>query len=269
MTVAFESGYTLPGSDMPLKHARIAHASNWLTAGTVTASSTATGYFADAPDNSLTYEVWKPSALLATWELAWGAAQTADYCAIAGHNFGTNGNTVTVQYDVAGTGTWVTAVTVAPADDSPLFCIFEPVAAKKWRISISGGTAPEVAVVRFGVALQMYRPFYGGFSPVFMNRQSIVRSNASERGQWLGRTTIRTDISGQYSWSNLPEAWVRANIYPLIKALESDPMFIAWRPGENNDVDYAWTTEAVAAPSLAGVRDLMTFSISARGAGYE
>lgn len=58
MTVIFESGYSLPSSDEPLTHARVAHARNWIQ-GDVAVSGTAGGYFADAANNSLTYEKWR------------------------------------------------------------------------------------------------------------------------------------------------------------------------------------------------------------------
>lgn len=60
MTVAFESGYVLPGGDFPLSHARILHARNRFQSRSIVASSTAAGYFADAPDNGLTFEKWAP-----------------------------------------------------------------------------------------------------------------------------------------------------------------------------------------------------------------
>ena len=58
MTVIIESGYVLPSGDDPMTHARIAHARNWIQ-GDVSASATATDYFLDAPNNSMTFEKWK------------------------------------------------------------------------------------------------------------------------------------------------------------------------------------------------------------------
>ena len=98
MTVILESGYSLPSGDYPLTHARIGHTLNWLAGGTAVGSSTATGFFADAPLNTLTYERWKPSSVAATWEYDHGSAVECDYAAIAAHTMGTNGNSALVQY---------------------------------------------------------------------------------------------------------------------------------------------------------------------------
>ena len=269
MGVLFESGYSLPGSDKPTTHARIAHSANWNAGGTITASTTATGYFADAPDNSMTYEKWSPSALPATWQNDLGSALECDYCCIAGHSMGTNGNTLQVQYDSTGGGVWVDVINTAITSDEPIYCIFEPETYQKWRGLISNGTAPEIAVIRFGLSLQMERPIYQGHTPINMNRKTTVRSTKSELGQWLGRSRIRSDLTGSFQWSNLTSAWARANIYPLIKAVEVEPFFIAWRPGTFTDVQYCWTTDNPEGPPNAGSRDLVSFGMNVEALGYE
>ncbi|MCP5073125.1 MAG: hypothetical protein GY947_07500 [Rhodobacteraceae bacterium] len=63
MSVHFQSPYTLPGADQPLTHARIAHRKNWCD-GTVVVNNTSTGFFADAPNNALTYEKWRARDLI-------------------------------------------------------------------------------------------------------------------------------------------------------------------------------------------------------------
>lgn len=269
MGVLFESGYSLPSGDHPVTHARIAHSSNWFAGGVIAASTTAAGFFADAPDNSLTYEKWSPTALPATWETDLGSAKEIDYCAIAGHTLGTNGNTLQVQYDSTGGGVWIDVINTAITDDEPIFCIFEPETFQKWRIRISGGFEPEIAVIRFGAALQMERPIYGGHTPINMNRKTTVRSTKSELGQWLGRTKIRNMLSGEFQWNNLTSDFVRANIDTFIQAIETEPFFVAWRPATFTDVNYCWTMENPSGPTHAGPRDLMPFSVNVEALGYE
>lgn len=62
MTVVYESGYTLPVSDYPLKHARILHSGVQGSVQTVTASSEATNYPGTAANNPTTVDKWKPFA---------------------------------------------------------------------------------------------------------------------------------------------------------------------------------------------------------------
>lgn len=414
MGVIFETSYSLPSGDQPLTHARIAHSGNWLINGTAVPSSTAAGYFADGPLNSLTYEKWTPYAnyfaeptdfeaadwvkngatvsgslmaedtsgvlhriydsmtllsgaqvayfdvkaagrtefqILAfdgtttfsgffdltdgtvgtvsnatgamrhlgggryrcslnftataaagtiqlrlssgsetttytgdgasgvyvyaawntqtnmTWEYDHGFAAECDYCCIAAHNMGTNGNTLQVQwYDGA---TWQNLIaSTAVADDMPIMVIFAPITKQRWRIRVTGGIPPEIGVIKFGLAMQMERPFYGGHTPLDLGRQTVLRSNYSETGEYLGRTKIRTSLATSFSWANLTAAWVRTNWRPFQKAIEDEPFFIAWRPGDFSEVGLC-QVDASPAPTNQGVRDLMSVEMQVRGYGYD
>lgn len=267
MTVLFAPGYSLTSTDYPLTHARIGHKNNWLSGGTASASTTATSYFANGPLNTLTYELWKPSSLTATWEYNHGSSASADFCAIGAHNMGTNGNTLNVQYYNG--STWVDLIAAtAITSDAPIFVIFASTAAQRWRIQISSGTAPTIGVVKFGLALQMERPIYGGHAPVSMARQTALRSNYSETGQYLGRSKKRMFFATSYEWQNLSASWVEANWPDLQDAIEAEPFFIAWRPGFKEDVGFCQVDE-VPVPSNMGVRDLMSVSMGIRSLGYD
>lgn len=264
MGVVFEAGYTLPGADEPLTHARIAHSGNWLTGGTITASSTATGFFADGPDNSLTYEKWKGSAA-ATWEYDHGSTAECDYCVIGAHTMGTDGATFKIQYDNGG---WVDLCAAqSPTTNQPIMVIFEPQTRQKFRVNISTGT-PEIAVIKFGKALQMPQAIYGGHAPIDMSRQTVFRSNMSETGEFLGRTKQRNYLSSSFAWAHLESAWVRANWRPFQIAAESDPFFVAWRPTTFSECSLV-QAEQIGAPENMGIRDLMSVSMSVVGYGYD
>lgn len=265
MTVIFQAGYSLPGGDQPLRNARIGHSLNWLAGGTALASTTATGYFANAPLNSLTYERWKPSAVPATWEYNHGSAQTVDYAAIAGHTL--TGCTIRIEY-------WTGAAWAARspdtliADNGPIFCIFAQTSAQRWRVNVLSGTAPEIAVIRFGRALQIERPIFGGHTPMDFSRQTVLRSNRSETGENLGRTKQRTMYSTSFSWDYLTTAWMEANWITLQKAIEAEPFWIVWRPLDRGHVGYC-QTDQVPVPSNMGVRDFMSVELSVRGLAYD
>ena len=266
MGVIFSAGYSLPSGDELLTHARIAHSSNWI-AGTVTASTTHADYFADGPDNSMTYEKWQPTALPATWELDFGGSNAVEYCAIAAHDMGTKGNSLQVQrYD---SGSWTDMIpTTAIADDMPIFCLFSETADTKYRIRVSSGSVPTIGVIRFGVALQMERAIYGGHSPLDMARMTTMRATRSESGEFLGRTKVRTKFATSFDWSNLTAAWVRTNWRPFQLAVETEPFFIAWRPITFSEVGYCQAPQ-VPIPSNSGTRDLMSVSLDVEALGYD
>ena len=267
MTVIFETGYTLPETDQPLTHARIAHGNNWLTGGTATASTTDADYFLNGPLNSLTYERWKPTTAPATWEYDHGSPVTCDYCCIGAHTMGTNRNFVQVQYWDGAAWVNLTAIT-PPTGDMPVMAIFEPRSAQRWRISISEGTAPEVGVIKFGEALQMQRAFYGGHTPLDFARTTTMRSNRSVTGEFLGKTKLRSTLSTSFDWKHLTRTWIDANWKRFQLAIEEDPFFIAWRPGDFPEVGLCYT-DASPVPSNMGIRDLMEVSLGVTARGYE
>lgn len=264
MGVIFEAGYTLPGADEPLTHSRIAHSGNWLTGGTVAASTTATDFYADAPNNSLTYEKWKGTAA-ATWEYNHGETAECDYCIIAGHTMGTSSATFKVQYENAG---WVDLCAAAsPSSNEPIIVIFEPQTRQRWRVNISAGT-PEVSVIRFGKALQMERPLYGEYTPVNLARQTELRSNYSESGEFLGRTKQRTHSEFSMSWRMLSRAWVLANWLPAIKSFETEPFLVAPDPSTFDEAAFCQTTGPVP-PISQGANGYLATSLSIRARGYD
>lgn len=267
MTVLYESGYTLPGSDEPLTHARIAHANNWVTGGTPSSSTEASGFFTEGPDNSLTYEKWKPTGSTSSWTNTFSST-TIDYVCIGAHTLGTNTCTISVTVNGATTVISSTAIT----NDSPIFCIFEPVAATSLTVNISGGI-PEIGVIKIGAAMQMERPLYGGHSPLDLARSTIMRSNISETGEWLGRTKLRSRFDTEFAWSNLTAQWVRDNWRDFQLAIETEPFFIAWRPDPNNtatgdEVGLCYSS-STPIPSNQGIRDLMSVTLAATGYGYD
>lgn len=267
MPVILQSGYTLPGGAQSLDNARILHARNWLSGGTAVASTTAAGYFADGPKTSLTYEKWKPTTLTATWEYNHGSSQSVDCCAIGAHNLGTSGNTVTVERWTGSAWAAMSPATLFTSDQAALF-IFTPTSAQRWRISITGGVAPEIGVIKFGTMLQMERPIWGGHSPLELARQPEMRATISESGEFLGRTRQRVQHAGSFAWEHLTAAWVRSNWPNFQKAIESEPFFIAWRPADYGDCALCQADE-VPVPQNMGIRDLMAVDLSVRALAYD
>lgn len=271
MTVIFgPSDYSLPSGDESLKNARIAHSNNWLTGGTTAASSTDADYFADAPDNSLTYEKWKPNTLPATWryDLGVGATSEVDYCLIAAHTMGRNGNTLQIQYD-NGTGTFVNIIpATAIITDEPIYAIFEPQDRQIFRIRISSGTPPTIGVIRFGKSLQMQRSIYGGHAPALTTRNTTFQSNVSNSGEFLGRSVRRVMRPVTFAWQNLTAQWVEDNWRDAQLAMENEPIGIVWRPEDRGDVVYGAVDETPI-PENQGRADLMDVSLTVRGRGYD
>jgi len=261
MTVLFSAAYALPGGDYPLKNARILHSSNWL-AGTYTASTTGSGYFADAPKTSLTYERWAPTTIPAQSTITLAGATAVTCAAVAGHTLA--GSTVALQYWTGAAWANIVAGKLI-TDNSPIMWIFPARTATIFRLNISASPGlPEIAVFKIGNPLQMPVSIFGGHGPIEYGRKTALRSNRSDTGEYLGRTKQRMALATDFAWQHLPRAWVTTNWKALQQAIEAEPFFIAWRPYDSQSVGYCQTDEVPPVQNM-GVRDFMSASLSVRG----
>ena len=273
MSIEFEAGYVLPGGDLPLKYARIVHKGVSFAPTVITPSAEITNYPGAAANIGDTVDRWRPvasGATTATLDYTLAAPAEADCFAIAAHNLGTIGGTITFEHDSNGDATWTVIGSLSPTDDSPILFFFDPITSDKWRISVSG-TVPEIGVFRIAKALQMEQPFYSGFTPASMNRQVQVIGNISQSGELVGRTIKRSVLSASYQWQHLTYPWVRTNLdgpTGLMQSIEIDPLFVAWRPGETQDVDYVMRA-SYEPPMAMGIRNRWTFGLSGEAYSYE
>ncbi len=275
MGVVFQDSYELPAGDQPLTHSRIAHSRNWLKGGTFENSSLVQpNYFVAAPDNTLTYERWKPVAdLPAYWNLNFTVAQTADYCFIAGHTFGSTNSRIVLQASVNNDDTWVNlSPEFTPNDNMPIFFIFAPQTALAFRVQLVSvpdeNNLPYMSVCKFGTALQFQQPFFGDHRPIDLARNTVIRSNYSETGEFLGRAVQRTYNTSSFTWEHLSNNWTRTNGRDLQKAVTAEPFCIAWRPSQYDEVAFGQTDQPPI-PTQMGLRDYMTMTLTMRSLAYD
>jgi hypothetical protein len=248
----------------PLTHARIGYDR---LDGTPTASTAANGSPALGAYTVNTYEHWQPTALPAWWKVSAQEPTLVNYCGIAVHQL--IGEAVQVQYS-ANDSDW-TSILAAPAlitNGDPILILFPEVSARYWRIAIEGSELPAIAHIRFGYALTMMRPIFAGHNPGPLNRETAINPNVSERGQFLGRSIIRSGVREAFAWQHLDPDWYRENFDPFVLDARENPFFIAWRPNPDspseNDVIYGWVNDDMA-PTNMGIRDLMSVSMEVAG----
>jgi len=266
---------TDPGAlERPMTHARIGYQTITRDC-TVSASSEAVNCPADAPTRPDTYERWKPTEIPATWAVDAGAAVDVNYIGIAAHTLGTNRASVIIQWSTDGidAGTYPSVHwtdygnSFLPANNSPIMVIGDLTTARYWRVVIKSvaGDEPEIGVVYVGKALEMERAIYGGHAPITMSRNTTIRPNKSEGGQFLGRTVIRKGVSTSASFRNLTPAWVRSEFDTFIRAAREYPFFFAWRPEDYpEEVGYV-TCDQDISPSNMGMAGFMQVSFSMNG----
>lgn len=254
--IIIESGFT--GITYPLKNPRIC---GFPLTGTVTASTETAGFGALLAANQMTYQFWRPTAVPATWEIAFASAQVVSYFGIAAHNLGTKGCTVNFQ---TWNGTaWVTHGTHAPTDDSPILFLCARKTVTKARIQITGGTVPDVAVIQFGDATEFpQKAAYVGRQDYEQLIQSEYRTVMSDGGHVLGRYYDRKSLGVTLTVETLTEAWKAATLDPLIVHLKTYAVFVADRPGVfSKSVAFGQTVKDII-PDRDAPNDQVAVSVS-------
>lgn len=255
------SGYTL-GSNQPLTHARILW--NFAT-GTVSGGGTNPEYAV----SDYTFQRWSCGALPSAWTLETAADADVDTLFIAAHNLA--GRTVAVETSATTGGGFTTRATVNPTDNSVIAVMFNtgtgaPHVIRRVRITVSGsGTDAAVGIIRWGKALQMVRPVFGGVRPIGLARAVETRHAISETGQWLGRMVQRQAAPSEMNWEHLPDDWYRANFQPFSLALPQTPFGLIQNPLRMPEsVAWCWCDQAPV-PEYMGIRNLMQVSLPVTG----
>lgn len=164
-----------------------------------------------------------------------------------------------------------TVIDSGATDDNTLF-LFDDVTARYIRLRITAAAAADLglAVAIIGEKLVMQRSVYQGLTPTNLARDSQIRPQISESGNWLGSTIQRRGFSPPITWSNLKAQWYRDNFEPFAKDRIGKPFVIAWRPESGkpseNDVLYAISPSDVV-PENSGPRDYMSVTLEMRGFG--
>jgi len=157
-------------------------------------------------------------------------AGNVDYVAIARHNFGTTGRTVTIS---GPGGTLVSTYT--PTDDEPLIFQFTPQVLASIAIALDAGTeAARAAVVYVGKLLYCERGVDIG--PEFLiprfGRKTDVVSGRSVRGDYLGSIVLSRYTAGlNVDFKHFTPAWYRDSFDPFLESAQAHhPFFWQWSP---------------------------------------
>lgn len=255
--------------DTSLKLARIGY-ENLVRGNTPSVSTTATGFFAGALRNSLTHEFWKPTASPATIEWT-GLSATVDYIGIAAHTLGSESVTVKLEYSTDNGSSYTEIKEFIHGTDNDIMVLFDEVTnVTNVKITLTyTGDAPVIGVIYVGKSLVMQQKLYGGHSPITLSRRTSKRPQASNSGQWIGRSIIRRAFQSSAAWTHLTAEWYRNNFDPFVKEALKYPFFFAWNPSEwENEVALCWTNDDIQ-PSNMGMRDRMEVSMNLQGYGVD
>jgi len=238
VSVVVQSGFA--GNAQPIDQPRICFDTH---AATPTATSTATEADVSWLTDGETWSVWEANSTSVTVTLSFSSATTG-YAAIAAHNLGSTGATITCR---AGGGT---KGSISPSDDSAIVFLFANVSVSNVQFLISGGSAaPQIAVAQAGETLEMPRLSVFTGLPISESKQVRYRHQQSIRGDVLGREVQGAELRFDLTVQNLPETF-RAAVGDvtwqgfLDHVDSTGPFFLAAKPSSYpDDVAYARATE--------------------------
>lgn len=238
MSAVIQSGFT--GIAEPIDQPRICFDTH---TATPTATSTATGADVNWLVDGETWSVWEGGSTSQTVTLTFSSAATS-YAAIAAHNLGSTGATVTCA---AG---GVTVGSISPDDDGAIVFLFGSTTVTTVVFTISGGSAaPQIAVAQAGEVLEMPRLSVFTGLPISESKQVRYRHQQSIRGDVLGRAVEGADLRFELTVQNLPETFRAAAGAVTWKGFinhvdNTGPFFIAAKPSSYpDDVAYARAME--------------------------
>lgn len=211
-----------------------------------------------------TWERWRSASgtMQSTFQLT--SAQTVSVVGIAGHNLASTGSTIVIATAPTIAGTFTDRASLTPTDNDPLWFEFDPVSVQDVRVTITGGTDREVAVIYAGDPLRMTQPIYGGHNPIDLQAETSFRNNNSESGQFLGRDIIRRGLQTSYAWRHLDDQWIRDTFKPFIISARKKPFFIKWRPDYYDAVAFGYAIDDIKPSNMGGGHRLMSVNFTMR-----
>lgn len=243
MSIVISSSVVLSDTEsVDARNPRICY-HNLITSANITADEEAEDEPAVNIANPSTYLKWRGET---TSEQAvyvtLSNAEEVNYFALAKHNFGSTGATITFQSSTDNS-TWtdVTEPRILSSDNVVIH-EFDTVFARYFRLLIEPGSeAPSMAVMFIGMTLVLQRRFYVGHTPLTLSRATTVSNGRSEAGQFLGRHLRREFLETSVDLQNLTPTWYRQKFDPFVEHASTKPFFFAWRPQQYpSEVGYAW-----------------------------
>lgn len=250
-------------SYVPYRRMAVVGWRNVFTDGALDATSETDEGPAENAVDGLTWDWWITSGNPATLTVELGIVTACDYLAIAAHNLGSQGCSIALQGS-ADNAAWVdVGGPFYPGLDVPYLWRFPSQEFVFWRVVIDGNTC-SLGVLQAGAALVLPEGIFVGHKPATLNRKPELMPNKSERGQFLGRSVIRTGAGVSISQDRVARDWVRTEWDALARHAETRPLFFAWRydeyPGE---VIYGWSSDGASAEQ--GNNGFMKVSLEIEG----
>jgi len=214
---------------------------NILALGTLSWSSQAADGFAANALGPQTNDFWTPISLPANLSVTLAEPIICDACAVIGHNLGSRGSTLLVQWWNG--SEWITSQTLTPNNDRDFLLIFGEQAAALWRIRVTGATAPNISIVMLGKRLLIPNGVQAGYVPINLALDMELSPSVTVRGQYVGTFVKRRGASTSIALAQQERVWIENEAAPFIKHYNEGQPFI-WASCPDllpEDMAYCWS----------------------------
>lgn len=269
MSVYIETGFG--GDEFTLENPRIGYSRPEYQL--VSGSTSEEGFDASNAATPRTDSAWRPTSVPTFWRYNYSSSTEISYLGIAKHDLGTLNATIRIQISNTGDNSnysTIPGLTITPEDDSPILCLFDPVSVTDIRVSITAADDnPTISVIAAGPVMEWPQPSTWTGTPITESDQTTFSNNLSDKGNFLGRTTVSDGLSFSLDIDNLSEAF-RTSDFAAFKAHangEVATFFVAPRPEDYPDeVAYAWSDGVVnMSRERANHRNSGSVSLSLQG----
>lgn len=246
---------------------------NIMAEGTLSWSSQTTDGAAANALGPQTYDFWVPSALPANIATLLPSAVACDCAAIVAHTLGTHASTAYVEASLDGSA-WVTFATIAPTDDADIFVLFSDLSAvpyPRWRIRITGTTAPAIGIAWIGPRMIIPMGVQPSYVPLnlALNIEMLV-SNNTRGGQFQGNRVEKVGASTSINMAPQERWWVQSEAVDFIAHYNEGKPFLwlscpdlhpldahyVWRAGDTLAGSYSagsqWVDMAISVSAYVG-----------------
>jgi hypothetical protein len=219
-----------------------------MSGSTLTASTTATGYYVDNLKTGSTYDTWQPTSVTSHITVDMGSPTTVDCLAISAHNLGTVGTHVTLQYSSDG-ASWsnvsdetLTPIDVAPTTDDTLLILLTSETKRYWRVGFQIAI-PTVGVIQLGERLTFPHGVSPSYVPLWQSQNVELLNSRSMTGQFLGNRVVRRGGDGQINLVPFEHSTLVSTDVQLFKTHYDNGkpfVFAAYPSVFDKDLGYCW-----------------------------
>tara|TARA_R110002020_G_scaffold451901_1_gene666113 strand:- start:5813 stop:6574 length:762 start_codon:yes stop_codon:yes gene_type:complete len=219
---------------------RVLYDNEFINATSVVASTETPGFEGANVYDWKTNTSWIPTATGSTLTATFSSPVTADSLAIYKHTLGTTSCTIDLEYF---SGSWLTAVSISPSDDTAVMETFTAQSSTQWRILLTyAGDDPRIAIAAFGQFMEFERGLALGYASPYLSSVPDILNAVTKGGNLIGRTQLSPKNQTTMSVNNMTDSFVRDTWLPFATHIQQYPFFMLWLKRDYPDeAAYCWT----------------------------